>query len=245
MFKFFKKNSEPIKLFYNTDVHCHILPGVDHGAQNIDESLALIKEEMEMGISRIICTSHVTEVTFENTKESLKSAYDELKQAVAANGINVELQYSAEYRLDGYWDKEYTAGNIVPMPGNYLLVENSYQNELLNMDELMYQLQLKRYKPILAHPERYLYYGHNKNRYMRLHDNGVKFQGNILSLTGYFGKDARDNILWLIEEDLLDMFGSDMHNLQHAEVIKDYIKSKEWRRIAEDLDGRLLNDFVK
>ena len=247
MFNIFKKKPKPeAKLFYHTDVHSHILPGVDHGAQNIDDSLEMLRAQIDMGITHVMCTSHVTAETFENTPETLTEAYNVLKVAVKEEGLPVEIFASAEYRIDEYWNKEYEAGHLLPMPGNHILLENSFVQELIGIDNLLFDLQVKGYRPILAHPERYRYYYDRKERYKSLHKASVKFQINILSLAGYFGNGARETALWLIQNNLCDMFGSDMHGMDHAEVIKDYISSKEWRKLCDkhDLPNRIINDRV-
>lgn len=245
MFDFFHRSKEQVKLFYHTDVHCHILPGVDHGSQSVTDSLNMLQAEMEMGLNRVVCTSHVTAETFENTPESLNGACEVLKEAIKENGLDVTIYPSAEYRLDEYFNKEYSLGHIQPMPGNYLLLENSFLQELIEIDDMMFELQMKGYRPILAHPERYPYYYSRKQRYTQLHGAGVKFQLNILSLAGYFGSGARDAALWLISNGLVDMLGSDMHNKQHAEIIKKYLNSKDWRKQSERLQGKIINDMVR
>ena len=245
MFNLFKKKSkESPKLFYHTDMHCHILPGVDHGSQSVEESLEMLRAEIDMGITHIICTSHVTAETFENTPESLTAAYEVLKQAVKEEGLPVELYVSAEYRIDEYWTKEYEAGHLLPMPGKRILLENSFVQELIGIDNMMFDLQVKGYRPILAHPERYRYYYDRKDRYKALHSASVKFQVNLLSLAGYFGKSAREIALWLIDNNLCDMFGSDMHGMDHANEIQDYLGSREWRKLCDkyDLPKRIIND---
>lgn len=248
MFNLFgRKPKEPTTLFYHTDVHSHILPGVDHGAQTVTDSIEMLRLQVEMGISRVMCTSHVTAETFENTPETLTAACELLKQAIVDEGLPVEIFASAEYRIDEYWSSEYAAGHVLPMPGNYLLLENSFVQELIEIDELMFDVQVKGYHPILAHPERYRYYNAHHERYEKLHKGNVKFQVNLLSLAGYFGKAAKVNALWLIEHGLCDMLGSDMHSVEHALIIKDYIASKEWRKLVEkyDLTKRIKNDKVK
>lgn len=245
MFNLFKKKSkEAAKLFYHTDMHSHILPGVDHGSQDVGESLQMLKAELDMGITDVICTSHVTAETFENTPETLNEAYNVLKKAVEEEGLPINIYVSAEYRIDEYWTKEYEAGHLMPMPGNRILLENSFAQELIGIDKMMFDLQVEGYFPILAHPERYRYYCSKRERYKALHSASVKFQVNILSLQGYFGKSARENALWLIQNNLCDMLGSDMHNMEHAEIIMDYIGSKEWRKLCEkyDLPNRIIND---
>lgn len=245
MFNFLRKKKENVTLFYNTDVHCHILPGVDHGSQSVEQSLEMLEEEIKMGISRVICTSHVTAETFENTPETLTQAFQTLSQAVKEAGLDIELHASAEYRIDEYWDSQYSQGNVLPMPGNYILMENSFQQELLQLDELLFDLMLKGYKPILAHPERYGYYSHRHNRYEKMHSQGVKFQVNLLSLAGYFGQGARDNAMWLVKNGMVDMLGTDMHNLEHAHIIQDYLRSKDWKKLSVQLTPHIINDLVR
>jgi tyrosine-protein phosphatase YwqE len=248
MFKIFGRNKqqkENVKLFYKTDMHCHIMPGVDHGSQSVEESIEMLKAEMAMGISRVILTSHTTAETFENTPETLAEGYEILKQAVEEEGLNIELHYSSEYRIDEYWDQLYSEGRIVPMPGKFLMLENSFVQELISIDELMFDLSSKGYKPILAHPERYSYYHQRRTRYQKLHSMGVKFQVNLLSLAGYFGGGARENAYWLLEHNLVDMLGSDMHSVEHAQIIQHYLNSKEWAKLQPRLEGRIVNDMIK
>ena len=245
MFSIFKKKpKESAKLFYNTDMHCHILPGVDHGSQDVGQSLEMLRAEIDMGITHVICTSHVTAETFENTPEDLMASYELLKQAVEEEGLPVKIYPSAEYRIDEYWTREYEAGHLLPMPGKRILLENSFLQELIGIDNMMFELQVKGYRPILAHPERYRYYYDRKDRYKSLHSASVKFQVNILSLAGYFGKSTRETALWLIDANLCDMFGSDMHSIEHANIIQDYISSREWRKLCDkyDLPKRIIND---
>lgn len=134
---------------------------------------------------------------------------------------------------------------IIPNLGNYILLENSFIQELISIDTLLFDLQCKGYHPILAHPERYRYYHQRRERYSKLHASGVKFQVNILSLAGYFGGGARENAMWLIDNNMVDMLGSDMHNMEHARIIKNYINSKGWRKLSQRLEGHILNDMVR
>lgn len=245
LFNIFSKKKTQSTLFYHTDVHCHILPGVDHGSQDVVQSMEMLKAEMDMGISRVILTSHVTAETFENTPETLTAAFGVLQKAVAEAELPIELHVSAEYRMDDYWNRQWEAGAVLPMPGNYLLLENSFLQERLDMDQFIYEVQLKGYKPILAHPERYAYYSQRRDRLRHLHDAGAKFQINILSLAGYFGRGAREMAVWFIKQGMVDMLGSDMHNIEHASIIKEYINTNDWKRLSQQLEGHIINDAVK
>ncbi len=247
MFNIFKHKKQNTQLFYATDVHCHILPGVDHGSQSIEQSLEMLRAEREMGITRVVLTSHVTAETFENTPDTLRPAFELLKQAVADTEdlCHMQLFLSAEYRMDEFWDKQYAMGNQIAMPGNYILMENSFHQELLGLDDLLFDLRVRGYKPILAHPERYAYYAVRKQRMEQLHGMGIKFQVNLLSLAGYFGQHCRETALWLVKNGMVDMLGSDMHGLDHAKVIQDFLNTKEWRnKIAPQLQTHIINDLV-
>ncbi len=240
MFNFLKRRSNPKQLFYCTDVHCHILPGVDHGSPDIETSLLLIEKELEMGINKIVTTSHVTGGVAENSPATLRPAFDLLKNAVEDKGLQVELMLSAEYRIDDLFLSQLENKELLPFPNDHLLVENSFQQEILGMDDLMFNLQLKGFTPILAHPERYSYYTHD--RYRHLHASGVMFQVNILSFTGYYGGRAYATAMWMMQNDLIDFLGSDIHNENHARLLNEFIDSKEYKKIESKLKGRILND---
>lgn len=94
----------------------------------------------------------------------------------------------------------------------------------------------------MAHPERFPYYTDRKERFKQLHNAGALFQVNLMSFTGYFGRRALSNAEWLLNNDLIDFLGSDIHNMEHVEIIRDFIKTKDYRRIAKKLEGRILND---
>lgn len=244
---FSKKKHNDSTLFYATDVHCHILPGVDHGAQTIEDSLTMLRAEKEMGINRVVLTSHVTAETFENTPETLRPAFELLKQAVAETEDlrDMQLFLSAEYRIDEFWSKQYEQNNQMAMPGNFILMENSFHQELLGLDNLLFDLRVKGYYPILAHPERYGYYAQRHQRLEQLHNMGIKFQINLLSLAGYFGSHCRETALWMAKNGMIDMLGSDMHGMEHVKVIKSYINSKEWRKLVLTIQSHIINDLVR
>jgi tyrosine-protein phosphatase YwqE len=243
MFNFFRKKSAERPLLYvQTDIHCHLAPGIDDGQKTAEAAAELVAREKSWGINKIFCTPHITQDTFENTPATISEAFGKLKAAVTAANIDIELDYSAEHRLDGFFISQLEAGAIRSLPNNYLLVENSYVQEAWNLDQMLFDLMVKGYKPILAHPERYGYYHGKKARYEKLHANGTLFQVNLLSLAGHYGKDVKQMAEFLLEKDLIDFVGTDMHNIRHCDAIEAYIGSKDFRKHAAALNGRLLND---
>lgn len=236
MLGLFKKRTEPSTLFFATDIHCHIIPGIDDGSPDVDTSVELVERMKGWGLKRIIASPHVTMDTFENTPATIAPPLSLLKDALREKGIDMDLSHSAEYRIDEFFLKQLEAGNIVPLPNNYLLVENSFIQEPWGLDKILFDLKIKGYKPILAHPERYLYYHTGKKqRYDELHGTGTLFQINLLSLAGYYGNAERNMAERLIEKGMADFIGTDLHNHRHADCIEKYLSSKHYRKIAETL----------
>ncbi len=242
LFGIFGKKQEADKtLFYDTEVHCHILPGIDDGSPDVETSVALVEALKGWGIRRIITTSHVTEATFENTPETIGAAYDLLRKALDERGIEMDIHLSAEYRMDENFLKQKDAGRLLPFPDNYLLIENSFFQPFWELRELIFDLQLKGYTPVLAHPERYMYYHATPQIYKELHSQGCLFQVNLLSLSGYYHQSVKEMAWKLLDQGMVDMIGSDMHRESHAEHITKYIGSKEYNKLVQKAAGIINN----
>lgn len=242
MFNFFNKPKAPVSLPFTTDIHCHVLPGVDDGSPDIETSITLVKRLDEMGITRIFASPHVTKGTFENTPGRLDAALADLKQALDNEGVTIAIDRHAEYRLDDYSLSFFESGDIKPLPGDYVMIENPFVAEAWFIDRVIFDLQVKGFTPILAHPERYTYYFKNRGRYRQLHDAGAKFQINLLSLAEGYGKEQREIAEKLIEEGMVDFVGTDLHNVRHADILDEYLTSKRAARHFAALTDKLQND---
>ena len=132
------KNIEPQKLCFSTDIHCHIIPGIDDGAKDSNISVSLVEAMQQWGIKRIIATPHVTEETFENTPESISKAYGILKEAMEKENIQIPISYSAEYRMDGRFNEIMKNGGYILMPGRYLLIENSFVQPSFDLKNIIF-----------------------------------------------------------------------------------------------------------
>ena len=231
-----KQHNTDTTLFYDTEVHCHILPGIDDGSPDVETSVALVQQMKNWGIQRII-------TTFENTPETIHAAYEKLRHALDERGIDIEINLSAEYRMDEYFLEQLKEGKIMPFPGNYILIENSFFQPFWELRELVFELQLKGYTPMLAHPERYMYYHSTPQIYKELHDQGLLFQVNLLSLAGYYNSNIKEIAWKLLDNGMVDLIGSDMHHLQHAAHITKFIGSKEYEKLKQKA-GNILNNRI-
>lgn len=246
LFGLFNKNkkSEPQKLCFSTDIHSHILPGIDDGSPNTEVSLILIEAMQRWGIKNIIATPHVTEETFENTPETIGAAHARLRDSMKKSGVDIPISYSAEYRLDSKFKEIMENGTLIKMPNDYLLIENSFVQPALDLKSTIFELQLKEIKPILAHPERYNYYQRKRQSYAELFEQGCEFQVNLLSLCGYHGEREKETALWLINQGYVSFLGTDLHHFGHIEAINNYLTTKEYANIAAQLEPILKNDLL-
>lgn len=244
MFNFFNKPKRPAVLPFTTDIHCHVLPGVDDGSPDVDTSVALVERMQRWGIDRILASPHVTKDSFENTPEILDGAMVQLQSALDASGNKVALSHHAEYRLDDYSKAQWDAGLFMAMPGDYIMIENPFVAEAWFIDQTIFDLQVKDFTPILAHPERYSYYFKNRARYETLHNAGAKFQINLLSLAGAYGKEQREVAEYLVSKGWVDFIGTDLHNSNHADIIDEYLKTRQASNHFAAVSAQLLNDRI-
>lgn len=244
IFDFFSKKPDPQPLWFHTDIHCHVLPDIDDGSPDVETSLQLIDRMHGWGIDRIFASPHVTDVTFPNTVAEIADARDELQRELKAAGSTVKLDNSAEYRIDDLFRKHLEDGDLLTLPGNLILIENAFIQEPWNLDQLIFDLQVRGFRPILVHPERYSYYYGRKSRYKALHDAGAMFQINLLSLAGGYGREEKQFAEYLIEKDLVDYIGTDLHKHSHADTIDRYRATKDFLRHRDALAHRVGNDAI-
>lgn len=207
----FKSKAQSIKeagmLKGITDWHSHILPGVDDGFKEMEESLKALAEMEKLGVKHVWLTPHVME-DYPNETKFLRRRFEELK-LVYEGGITLHL--ASENMLDSLFEDRLEANDFLPLGenGNHLLVETSYYNPPMNMTGLLEQVKRKGYYPVLAHPERYQYM--DEKDYVRLKDLGVLFQANYFSLVGGYGSTAQKKLEWLLKKNMIDLMGSDLH----------------------------------
>ncbi len=243
LFNIFSGKKAKAELPFVTDIHCHIIPGVDDGSPDLATSVDLVRRMHDWGIKRIIATPHITDVTFPNTPDILDPPLEELREALKREGIEVTLSRASENRIDDFFREQLEAGLITPFPDGFLLVENSFVQEPWQLDQFLFDLKIKGFRPILAHPERYHYYFEDHpERYDALHRAGTLFQINLLSLAGHYSKKEKRTAEKLIEKGYVDFLGTDLHNHRHAEAIDTYLHTSDAHRHFSALRGRLLND---
>lgn len=245
MLRLFRKKGASPRLPFLTDMHAHFLPGVDDGASNVDESLQLIRSMQELGYKNLVTTPHIYAELYPNSRASLQPAYETLMKALTSAGVEITLRYAAEYFLDEHVDALLAAKEpLLTVHDNWVLVETSFVQAPMDLDDRLFSLQVAGYKTILAHPERYAYWHFQRDAYHKLHEKGVLLQVNLLSLIGYYGKSVAETARYLVKQGLVDLVGSDCHHDRHIQALK-----KGAAEIVRALDplvreNRLLNNMI-
>lgn len=223
MFNFFSKKRIITDInWLGVDMHSHILPGIDDGSPNLEVSLQLVKALEELGYEKIIASPHIFKELYPNTPATIGFAKDTLLDAMGQQGIRMKLEAGAEYMLDHDFNID---GDLCLLNEDHILVEMSYLSENPNISQSVFDLQIKGYRPILAHPERYIYYFKDWSVLKSLKDKGCLLQLNLLSIFGYYGKDVKQAAEVLLKEKMYDLAGTDLHHDKHLYHLTAAIKS--------------------
>lgn len=205
-------------------MHSHLLPGLDDGAETVAHSLDLLRELRALGFRKLVMTPHVMGDFYKNTPAGIRAALATLRAAAAEAGLgDVALECAAEYYLDEWLGRKLADGTeLLTFGGDqrYLLLETSYLNEALNLQATIFELRAAGYQPVLAHPERYVYfYGRFAELEKLRRESGVLLQLNLNSLAGYYSPAARHVAEKLIDAGLVDFVGTDTHHLRHTAAL--------------------------
>jgi protein-tyrosine phosphatase len=209
------------------DIHSHLLPGIDDGAQTFEESLRLTRALQGFGVTEIITTPHIMQNVWNNTAEQIVSAKDKTIEELQKNNVNIPFQAAAEYLMDDQFVRLFQSQDLLTLKGNQVLVEMSYINAPMQLYSILFDLQVAGYTPVLAHPERYFFYHKNFNEYVKLKRAGCLFQLNLLATVGYYGAEITKIAEKLLSKGMYSYVGSDVHHDKHIAAFEQKIRIKD------------------
>lgn len=236
MFNLFKKKHEarPIFAALGTDMHCHLVPQVDDGSKCIEESIECLQTLQAVGYNKVIITPHFQHPRFPNDEDDIVRRYEEVKKRAIEAGITLEFGgIGGEYRIDSGFAKRLENPRFLLVGGKYVLVEFSLHQQMMGCDEMIFDMQMKGYEVILAHPERYLYLSVGSSRMEQLKNQGVFFQVNALSLGGFYGDEAKRRAFTMLEEGIVEFMGTDTHNALYAQALTDLSRNRKVEKVLE------------
>jgi len=235
MFFFKKKNIPPLDLgWLRTDMHSHLIPGIDDGAKDITSSLQLIKGFIELGYKKIITTPHILWEIYPNTSDIINKGVTELKAAIDQEGLKIEIHAAAEYFIDDHFEDELRKKTpLLCISNNLVLVEFSMVTAPFDLQKVIFDLQMQEYQPVIAHPERYTYLIRNKAMLEQLKTAGCIFQLNLLSLTGYYGRSVQELAEYLVLNNYYELAGTDLHHSHHLTALQKLAVSPLYTRLKD------------
>ena len=217
-----------------TDIHSHLIPGIDDGAKSMEDSIEMVSSFIDQGYTKLITTPHIMSHRFPNTKEILEEGLVLLKEALKERGLEIEIEVASEYYLDETVMDLVESRDILTFGANYMLFEMSYVQPLHHLEEMVFEIKVAGYTPVLAHPERYVYMHDDFSKYERLKEKGVLFQLNIPSLGGYYSKPVQKAAKRLVEAGMVDLIGSDAHKMTHLSALQKVRSQKIYANIFKN-----------
>lgn len=216
-------------------MHSHLIPGIDDGAKTMEDSVLLIRRLVDMGYRKIITTPHIMQEFFPNTPIVIRKGLEKVKAALQAEGIQVELEAAAEYFVDESFEALLQAEEeILHFSNKHVLIESSLLAPSNNIFDAIFQLKTKGYQPILAHPERYVYYADQWEVFERIHEMGCKMQVNLLSLAGHYGPAQKKLGVKLLKSGWIEFLGTDLHREGHLKKLNALWKDRTIRKLIQD-----------
>jgi tyrosine-protein phosphatase YwqE len=235
-----KRLASPVDLsVVGCDIHSHFVPGIDDGAKTLDDSIQMISALHEMGYKKVITSPHTMSDYYRNTSDIITMGAEAVKQELKKQDIPVEFSAVSEYYLDFDFERKLKEEQLLTFGNNYLLFEISYMNPPDNLYHVIFEMQLKGYKPVLAHPERYNFWHSDFEKYEAFIDKGVMLQMNINSLTGYYSLGTKKIAEEMINKNMISFLGTDCHHMGHINLMKEVIYDPYLQKLIES--GKLLN----
>ncbi len=194
------------------DLHAHILPGVDDGAQTEDDTLKMARVAADSGTKVILATPHRKDVTQRCSVEYVRGLLDRMNGKIAELGIDLSLRQGMENHLDLELPDEVSNGRAIGINGSrYILVEMPFFGRPNYIEEVVFQLQVMGVTPVLAHPERIEAFQRDVKLLETFVERGMLSQVTAGSITGHFGKGVRRFTHALLRRGLVHVIASDTH----------------------------------
>lgn len=197
------------------DLHCHLLPGIDDGATDLDVSFSMARAFVDDGVVAVACTPHILPGIYPNTGPDIRSRVAALQQQLDDAGIALQLLTGADNHVVPTFVPDIQRGHLLTLgDSRYVLVEPPHHVLVPKLDELFFGILVAGYVPILTHPERLSWIKGNFHLIRRLFDAGVWMQITAGSLTGAFGGSPRYWAEKMLDEGLVHLLATDAHDVK-------------------------------
>lgn len=226
------------------DIHSHILPEIDDGSNSLSESIEIIKKAYNSGVTDLVLTPHFILGSSYNANNKAKTKlFNSLKKEIKKEKLPINLYLGNEVFIETNILDLIKTGEITTLNNSkYLLFELPMHNEFKQLKQVVFELKLNGYIPVLAHPERYSLFKKNPQIITDLLEQGVLFQCNISSFYGRHGKEAKQLFILMLKHHMIHFISSDTHHIEDTvydklndlkQDLKKYISEEEIKEILE------------
>ena len=220
---------------FKSDMHSHLIPGIDDGAQDMDQTIAMLAKFESLGYKKVVTTPHIMTDSFPNNPEIILSGLEKVKNEIKKVGIEIEIEAAAEYYFDETLMPKIKNKELLTFGDNYVLVEFAFHSPPQFLDQLFFELKTHGYRPIIAHFERYLYYLGKIDKAEKWRSEGINIQINLNSLFGQYGPEVQKQAEKLIDEGQFDFVGTDCHRIEHLMILEKNLSSPYLHKIGKYL----------
>jgi tyrosine-protein phosphatase YwqE len=202
-------------------MHSHLIPGIDDGSQNMDQTLIMLAKFESLGYRKVITTPHIISDVYKNDPQIIREGLKKVREAAIEKGLSIQIEAAAEYYFDEtLLQKLRTGEELLTFSGKHVLFEFSFHEKPDRIDELLFEFKTRGYQPVLAHFERYLYWIRKPEQARIFREQGVLIQVNLNSLTGHYGPEIRKQAEKLVDMNCIDLVGTDCHRIEHLMILE-------------------------
>jgi len=209
-----------------TDMHSHLIPGIDDGSKSMDETIAMLIKFKELGYKKVITTPHIMSDFYRNTPEIIQEGLEKVRDEVKRINLEIEIEAAAEYYFDETLFHKLAEDSFLTFGKKYVLIEFSFSALPQEHERLFYDMRIKGYKPVIAHFERYIYYHGSIEQATQWREKGMLIQLNINSLFGHYGPAVKRQAELLIDAGQVDLIATDCHRIDHLIILEENLSSK-------------------
>ena len=220
---------------FKSDMHSHLIPGIDDGAEDMDQTIAMLAKFESLGYKKVVTTPHIMTDSFPNNPEIILSGLEKVKNEIKKVGIEIEIEAAAEYYFDETLMPKIKNKELLTFGDNYVLVEFAFHSPPQFLDQLFFELKTHGYRPVIAHFERYLYYLGKIDKAEKWRSEGINIQINLNSLFGQYGPEVQKQVEKLIDEGKFDFVGTDCHRIEHLMILEKNLSSPYLHKIGKYL----------
>lgn len=214
-----------------TDIHSHLIPGIDDGSQSLDDSIAMLYKFKELGYKKVITTPHVMSDHYRNTPEIILSGLEIVRAELKRINLDIEIEAAAEYFFDETIFEKIRNKELLTFNGNHVLVEFSFFSMPQGEENLFFELLTNGYQPVLAHFERYAFLHGSIEKAIEWRNKGIYIQLNLNSLSGHYGPEVKKQAEKLLQAEAIDFVGTDCHRIEHLMLLEKQLSSSNFQKL--------------